>query len=105
MAVVLTAPPSEDEVGDLVAKADLARLFEESQVPKIAQAKVASLGMISTGLFARTADDLPGARAFIRDLGLDASAGVPNRVAAAAIVNAWEASKIRVEKRLKMEAE
>ncbi|CAK0791829.1 unnamed protein product [Prorocentrum cordatum] len=97
MAVVLAAPPDEGEIDALVAKleADLAHLLEDCQVPKIAQTKVAKVGMISTKLFARTAGDLPGARTFIAHLGLDASASIPNAEAAAAMVNAWEASKIR----------
>ena len=107
MSLVVTDPPDEADVPKLLAtlEADLGFLFEDNRVPQLVQAKVAALGLTSSRLFARAADDLAGVRRFTAELGLDIAANVQNRVAGAALVNAWEASKIRLDKRLRDEAE
>ena len=108
MAVNMDSPLGEEEAKTAMAKMDteLAFVFDNSDVPKALQAKVAAAGVTTCSVFAAIESDVDGLRDLAKtDLGLDPKAGLANKVAFAKFVNAWETCKVRGTKRKAEEAE
>ena len=98
MAINMDGPLSEDEAKAALAKVEteLIFVFDNADVPKALQAKVASAGVTTCSVFAAIETDIEGLKELAKtDLGLDPKAGIANKVAFAKLVNAWEACKVR----------
>ena len=108
MAITLDTPLGEEEAKAAMAKleTELVFVFDNSDVPKALQAKVAAAGVTTCSIFAAIESDIDGLRDLAKtDLGLDPKAGLANKVAFAKFVNAWETCKVRGIKRKTEEAE
>ena len=108
MAVVLTSPVAEGEVEAAIAKVspELAFLLQNTGVPPPVVAKIGSLGITSVDIFAQIEPDVSSFRTFASsDLGLDPSKGVPNKIALATLVGAWDSANTRGKRRREEEAE
>ena len=82
---------------------DLHGLLERKEVPLLTQARLSMAGCKSLSRFSALADDRASMRAFgERTLRIDRAA---DPMTMAAMVDAWEASKVRMEVRHKAEAE
>ena len=108
MAVTLTNAVAEADVAAAVAKVspELAYLFENAGISKEIVAKIGTLGIETMEVFAQIEPTITEFRTFAStDIGLDPKAGVPNKVALAKLVGAWEAANTRGKKRREEEAE
>jgi hypothetical protein len=104
------APGINSEAEQLAAvallNADLAGLLAAKEVPRVVQAKLALKRVKSMSMLAVLQDTRAGMRVFCKDsLGLDEAANPDAVIDIATVVDAWEAAKLRVERRNALEAE
>ena len=102
MALTVADPFNDTMVTEEISKlsVDLRFLLETAGVPNQVQAKIGSLGITTSDVFAKVVSTEAELRTLLKDdVGMDPTAGVPNRVATAKVCNAWESATVRGRKR------
>ena len=101
----MTLSAEQANAGLAALESTLQFVLEGASVPLLAQQIVGHLGYRSLALFSRSAGSETEFRQFIKDdMLIDPSTGGQARLASAALLVAWEASRKRVEKRMDEEA-
>ena len=108
MVLVVTNAFGDAEVATEISKlsVDLRFLLETAGVPNQLQAKISSLGITTSDVFAKVVSTEAELRTLLKDdVGMNPTECVPNRVAAAKVCNAWESATVRGRKRKEEEAD
>ena len=105
---LMSTPPLEAVIPELITSldSDLSYLLDDSGVPREVQAKLAEVGYKSCRIFARAAETAAELRQMVKDdMTLDPTADAKARVVTAALINVWEAARVRNDQRIKAQAE
>ena len=105
---MLTQAMDAGLIPDLLKRlsADLKFIFQEANIPKDVQAKIASLGYTTREVFSKVEDSQAELRNFIKsDIGIDPKASPDHRNLVSKILVAWESASKRVDKLQTEEAE